>query len=144
MTASRFDPGPIHLLRLGPGEDLVGSITAYAKIHDIRSASVTLLGAVRSASLRYFDQHRKDYRDFRIARPLEVTSGIGNISILDDEPFLHAHATFSDEDGQTFSGHINFGTEVFHIEATIQELDGVAPVREMEELTGLMVWSMDR
>jgi predicted DNA-binding protein with PD1-like motif len=139
-SAHRFAAGTIHLLRLSTGSDLYDSITAYGREHSIEVAWVNFLGAVRRASLRYYDQDAKEYRDYVLARHLEVVSGVGNLSLLDGDPFLHIHAALSDEDGAGFGGHVNSGTEVFAIEVMIHELEGDPPVRLPDECTGLTLW----
>ena len=136
----RFTPGPIHIVKLPVGADIVRTITEFAAEHGIDKAWVTYLGAVRRASLRYYDQDAKVYRDFDIDQHLEVLSGVGNISLLDGKPFLHTHAAFGDADGRAFGGHLNEGCEAFLIEARIEELDGDALLREFDEETGLAPW----
>jgi predicted DNA-binding protein with PD1-like motif len=136
----RFTAGAIHLLRFETGSDVIDSLTDFAADRDIRAASVSFLGAVRHAGLRYYDQNQKDYHDFTIDKHLEVLSGVANISILDGAPFVHAHAAFADADGIAYGGHVNRGTEVFALEATLWELEGLAPNREFDEVTGLFLW----
>jgi len=135
-----FDPGPVRLLRLDTGSDLISALTDFAVERGVRTASLTFLGAVRRAALRYYDQDAKGYRDFTIDAHLEVISGTGNISILEGKPFVHAHAAFADADGKAYGGHVNVGTEVFALETTVFELNGAAPVRQFDETTGLMLW----
>lgn len=141
MKAYRYAPGTTHLLRLETGSDLYDSITDYAVEHGIEVAWVNFLGAVRRAGLRYYDQEAQVYRDYVLDRHLEVVAGIGNVSLLDGEPFLHIHTALSDADGAGHGGHVNRGTEVFAIEVMIQELDGEPPVRLPDDCTGLTLWS---
>lgn len=140
MISHRFNPGTIHLLRLATGDDLYNAITDYVRSHDISAASVSFLGAVKRASLRYYNQEEKKYQDFAIDKHLEVVSGTGNVSILDGSPFVHIHAAFADDDGHAFGGHVNEGTEVFALEVTVFQLYGTAPTRQLDETTGLMLW----
>ncbi|NNF68888.1 MAG: DNA-binding protein, partial [Acidimicrobiia bacterium] len=140
MKAYQFHPGRVHLVRLATDSDLADSVTAYATEHGIGAASVTFLGAVKHASLRYYDQDEKVYRDFDIDEHLEIVAGVGNISMLDEAPFLHIHAAFADSEGRAFGGHVNAGTIVFATEVTIHELDGQPPVREPDDCTGLTLW----
>ena len=129
------------MLRLATGADLVEAITAYAADHRIQAATVEYLGAVRRAALRYYDQDAREYRDFVIDRHLEVLSGIGNISVLDDIPFLHTHMALADDVGAAFGGHVNVGTEVWAIEVRMQELDGAEPpIRTFDDCTSLTLW----
>lgn len=135
-----FEPGPIHLLRAATGSDLVGTITDFAVSRSIEAATLTYLGAVRRASLRYYDQDAKEYRDFVDDRHLEVLAGVGNVSLLDGVPFVHTHAVFGDDAGRAFGGHVNVGCEVFALEVTVRELRGEAPVRLFDDVTGLTLW----
>ena len=138
--AREFEAGPIHLIRLNTGSDIVSSITAYAEAHDISAATISYLGAARRAALRYYDQDAKAYRDFSIDHDLEVLGGIGNVTLLDGTPFVHTHAAFSDRDGHAFGGHLDVGCEVFALEVTMQVLIGVPPVRLPDDCTGLTLW----
>ena len=140
MKSFRYSAGRIHLLRLDTDSDLYDSITSYADHHGISVGWVNFLGAVRRASLRYYDQEAKEYQDFMIDEPLEVVAGVGNISLLENRPFLHIHAALTDEAGRGRGGHINTGTVVFAMEVMIQELDGTPPAREPDDCTGLTLW----
>ncbi|MDX1691540.1 MAG: PPC domain-containing DNA-binding protein [Acidimicrobiia bacterium] len=142
MSWSRtFEPGPVHLVRLPTGADLLEGITGYAADRGIHVATVQYLGAVRRASLRYYDQEALEYRDFVIDEHLEVLSGVGNVSLLDGEPFVHTHMALADADGRAFGGHVNVGTEVWAIEIRLQELLGAEPpVRLPDDCTGLTLW----
>ena len=140
MKAYRLDTGEVHLLRLATGDDLYDAIAAYAADHGIAAAWITYLGAVRSASLRYYDQENRDYLDFHIHEHLEVLSGTGNLSLLDGAPFLHTHAVFGDSAGRAFGGHVNAGTEVFALEVEIRVLEGDPPRRLPDDCTGLTLW----
>lgn len=144
MTRSRrFEPGPVHLLRLEQGEDLVDAITAYATNARIQAAWFTYLGAVSRAALRYYDQVGMVYRDFTIDQHLEVLSGVGNVSLKDGTPFVHTHASLGDAAGRAFGGHLDRGCIVFSIEVRLEELSGEAPVRIFDEASGLSLWGLE-
>jgi predicted DNA-binding protein with PD1-like motif len=102
---------------------------------------VTALGAVERASLRYYDQQALAYRDFTIDEPLEVVAAVGNVSLLDGEPFLHLHAALAAADGRGYGGHVHSGTVAFALEATVTVLDGEPPVRRHDAATGLTLWA---
>ena len=140
MKAYSFEPGPVHLLRLATGDDLVETLTSYVTERGITAATLNYLGAVSQASLRYYSQVEKEYSDFHIHERLEVLAGIGNVSLLEDSPFIHTHAVFGDERGRAFGGHVNAGTEVFALEVAIRELRGDPPRREPDDCTGLTLW----
>jgi uncharacterized protein len=140
MTSYELQPARVHLLRLAAGTDVVDEITGFARDKGIRAAWVTCLGALRRASLRYYDQAALEYRDFTIDRHLEVLAAVGNVSLLDGEPFLHLHITLGDAEGRAFGGHANAGCEVFSLEVRIEELAGDPPVRVFDSATGLSLW----
>lgn len=141
MIDHRFEVARTHLLRLPTGSDIVTEITGFAEEKGIEAAWLTYLGAVRRAALRYYDQVALEYRDFTIDRHLEVLSGVGNISLQEELPFLHTHAVFGDDQGRAFGGHLAVGCEVWSVEVRLDELSGDPPVRRFDEGTGLSLWS---
>ena len=140
MTSHTFQPGPVHLLRIPTGDDLLGYLENYVTANSIHAAWLSYLGAVQTASLRYYDQTELEYCDFHIHQHLEVVSGMGNVSLLDGKPFIHTHAVLADASGRAFGGHVNHGCEVWALEVKIEEFAGEAPVRQFDETTGLSLW----
>lgn len=140
MKVYRYDTASIHLMRLDTGDDILATITRYAIDHGIRAAWFTYLGAVSTASVRYYDQEQKVYRDITIDRHLEVLSGVGNVSLLDGTPFVHTHAAFADAEGRGYGGHLNNGCLVFGLEVRLEEFAGEPPIRLFDEPTGLSLW----
>lgn len=144
MMRATYQPGPIHVLRIDTGEDLLGALDAYVAENGIAAAWLSYLGAVSSAALRYYDQDKQEYRDFHLHEHLEVAAGMGNVSLLDDQPFIHTHAVFADGRGRAYGGHVNYGCEVWTLEVKIEEFEGEAPVRTFDERTGLSLWAGPR
>ena len=122
-----FDPGRIHLLSLSQGDDLLDSLTSFARSNGILAATITFLGSVSRADLSWYDPDTGDYRTFVREEQLEVAGGTGNISLYEGWPLVHVHAVFADSTGRTIGGHINPGTTVFAMEATVQHLVGEPP-----------------
>ena len=126
--------------RLETGSDLIDEIERHCAEHGVTAAQVTVIGAVRRARYAYYEQDARRYRELESDTHHEITGFVGNISLRDGKPFLHAHATFADSDGQTVGGHLLRGVEVFAAEVMIRELAGVALVRQHDEETGLALW----
>lgn len=126
--------------RLETGADLVKEIERFCAEHGIMAAQVTVIGAVRHASYAYYEQDDHRYRELASATHHEIVAFTGNVSLRDDKPFLHAHATFADADGATVGGHLLPGCEVFAGEVMIRELGGVSLVRQPDAETGLALW----
>ena len=140
MISYLMEPGAIHLVRINTGEDLLDGITEYVTGAGIEAAWLTYLGAVSRASLRYYDQDQRIYRDFELDQHLEVLSGVGNVSLLDGSPFVHTHAAFAGSDGKAIGGHLNSGTTVWALEVSIQELIGDPLIRDPDDCTSLSLW----
>jgi len=140
VSAHTFQPGPVHLLRVPTGDDLLGYLEDFVTANGIEAAWLSYLGAVQTAALRYYDQTEREYCDFHIHQHLEVISGMGNVSLLDDKPFIHTHAVFADASGRAFGGHVNHGCVVWALEVKIEEFEGPAPIRRFDEPTGLSLW----
>ena len=76
----------------------------------MRPASLSVIGALSRAELGYYDQVSQKYGRIQIEEPVELVSCSGNISMRDDQPFVHAHAVLSDREGKVRGGHLTSGT----------------------------------
>lgn len=95
------------MVRVDKGEEVFSSLLAFAEKNDVHSASVTGIGGVKNVRLAYFDTETKEYvpRDFN-EENMELVSLVGNLGLLDGEPYLHAHALVSDHSFQCYAGHM--------------------------------------
>jgi len=71
---------------------------------------------------------------------VEIASCTGNISLLEGEPFVHAHAVLADSSGRVLAGHLVRGT-IFAAELFVQELAEANLHRAWDKQTGLKLWS---
>ena len=126
--------------RLETGSDLVEEIERLCAEQSVLAAQVTVIGALRRASYAYYEQVDHRYLELESATHHEIVGFVGNVSLRDDRPFLHAHATFADATGATVGGHLLRGCEVFAAEVMIRELGDVSLVRAHDEQTGLALW----
>jgi predicted DNA-binding protein with PD1-like motif len=96
---------------------------------------------VSSLALGFYHQDRKEYETHTFEGTWEIASGVGNISLLADEPFVHLHVVASGDDGLCVGGHVMPGCTVFAAEAAITVLAGhPPPERELDGVTGLKLW----
>ena len=126
--------------RLETGDDLVAEIERICAEREVRAAWVSVIGAVRHAAFAYYEQDEHRYLELDSTEHHEITGFVGNISIRDGRPFLHAHATFCSRSGVAVGGHLLRGCEVFAAEVTIREMTGVELVRTPDEVSGLALW----
>ena len=134
------DAGRAFVGRLATGSDLVEEIERFCTEREVVAAQVTVIGAVRRASFAYYEQVEHRYVELSSETHHEVVGFVGNVSLRDNRPFLHAHATFADASGATVGGHLLRGCEVFAAEVMIRELGDVSLVRVHDEETGLALW----
>lgn len=107
---------------LDNGEEAFAAITRFAEKHEIGGASLTAIGAFRSAMLGFFDFATKSYREIPVDDQTEVLSAIGDIAIGDDgKPSLHMHVVLGFPDGSTKGGHFLKGIVHPTLEIIIRE-----------------------
>lgn len=130
--------------RIPHGADLLDALQMVVAQEKIYAGAVTLIGAVRRGRLLYYDQGLKTYTPLPpVERPCEIVSGIGNVSIRENLPFVHLHLSLSDREGAMIGGHLAGGTEVFACEFSITVLTGPPLIREHDDVTGLNLWVFD-
>ena len=141
MNVYRFTRDTTTLVRLTHGADLLDELTAACAEAGAASGTIEVIGAVSSLVLGYYHQDRKEYASLSFNGAWEIASALGNISSLDDKPFVHLHVVASGEDGRCVGGHLMPGCTVFAAEAAITALEGHAPPeRELDGATGLKLW----
>jgi len=133
-------PGRRFLSSLDHDAEIVASITALAEALGVEAGAVTAIGALQRAEIGYYDQKTHEYKTIEIDHPMEIASLTGNLSIRDGKPFLHAHVTLADSEGNVKGGHLSSGT-IFAAEVYLQELLGRPPVRRHDSTTDLFLWS---
>jgi|SRR5579859_1572791 len=126
--------------RLPTGSDLVEEIERFAAEQELRAAWVSAVGALSRAAFAYYNQTIRQYKEMASPRHHELFGFVGNLSMRDGRPFLHAHAGFADINGEPLGGHLLKGCVVWVAELEIRELIGVELVRELDEMTGLALW----
>ncbi|MFA5321330.1 MAG: PPC domain-containing DNA-binding protein [Smithella sp.] len=130
----------IFMGKLSYGCDLLEELTKLAVEHDVRLGRIEAIGAVQKARIGFYNQETRQYRFSAFDHPLEITKLIGNISLKDGSPFVHAHITLSDASGQSYGGHLATGTIVFACEFLLEAFDGPVFNRCLDEETGLPLW----
>ncbi len=129
------------VVRLASGADWRGQLEELAASEGIDAGWFIGLGAVRSAELWYYNQSVGQYEPFAVDEPMEVAACLGNISMLDGEPFAHTHAVLSDPEGSSVAGHLN-EAEVFAGEVFVVGFDRPLE-RRYDPVTDLDLWAID-
>ncbi len=142
MASAEFNLKKTFLLRAEENTELVRFITKFAEDEEITAAEFTAIGALKRAKLGFYDQEKHGYHEITVDSPHEIASCIGNISVKNGRPFVHAHAVLAGEDGDTKAGHLVKGI-VFAAEVHLHELEGAKLERKHEEETDLWLWDIE-
>ena len=127
------------LARLDHGAEIIVQIADLARERNIRAAAISAIGALSRADLGFYDQAGREYMVRGVEGPVEIASCTGNISLLEGEPFVHAHAVLADSSGAVLAGHLVRGT-IFAAELYLQELAQADLNRDYDSQTGLKLW----
>ena len=141
MGSAKLDVGNQFIVRAKYDIDLIEFITELAKKSDVMAATFTAIGSLKNGKLGFYDQETHEWKEKTLSGPLEIASCIGNISIKGEQPFVHAHAVLSDQEGNTKAGHLLEG-KVFAAEIHVTELVGAKLMRKYDATTGLSLWDL--
>ena len=141
MRAKEFRTGRNLVARAEHNSDIIAFLTKLSKEQKMLLATFTAIGALKCAKLGFYDQEVHKYLEIQLAVPQEIACCIGNISLKEDEPFVHAHAVLVDQKGKVSAGHLLEGT-VFAAEIHLFELLGKDVLRRKDALTGLSLWDL--
>lgn len=133
--------GNVLVARVRDGEDLLSAVSSLALNSGFKAATIELIGAVHRAVLLYYNHHLKRYEEILIEEPMEIASGLGNVSLREGQPFCHIHLVLSDRQGRCVGGHLAQGTRVFLAEVVLKEMETDIPLeRSHDQDSGLWVW----
>ena len=138
----RVKPKELFMGKLSHGSDLLEEITDICRRENVQLGWIEALGAVQRARLGFYNQETHEYEFITVDQPLEITKLVGNVSLKDNSPFVHAHVTLADKKGNAYGGHVVSGTVVFACEFILEIFDGPVLQRELDEVTGLSLWTM--
>ena len=98
--------GDAYVLRFETGDRLVASLAEFFRSRKIRAGTFTGIGSCRRAELGFFDPKTKKYAFKTFRGPREIAALVGNISLMDGRPFVHAHAVLAGRDFRAVAGHL--------------------------------------
>ena len=99
--------GDTYVLRLEKGEEILTCIKTVCQKEKIFSGYITGIGASNHAIIGLYKPDTKQYVCATLKEDMEITSLTGNVSHMNDEVYLHLHATFANEQNVVKGGHLN-------------------------------------
>ncbi|CAI3929802.1 PPC/DUF296 domain (AF0104) (PDB:2DT4) [Commensalibacter communis] len=134
------------------GDQYVVSIKNHAEIskaigdfcHDqhVTAGSIIGLGAVKEATLRFFNPVTKKFRDKTFSEQMEISNLTGNIAQKDGKLYLHLHITLGRSDYSALAGHLLTGVINGAGEFVITKYNGQLP-RYYDETIGLNLYQFN-
>ena len=91
---------------LATDDEAVKSLTSFAVNQRLAASHFTAIGAFSRAVVAYFDWSAKQYRHISIDEQVEVLSLMGDVTIEDGKPKVHAHVVLGKADATTHGGHL--------------------------------------
>lgn len=92
---------------LDTGEEVMGSLRAFAGQERLTAAQITAIGALSDARLQYFDWESKEYLPIPVREQVEVASLVGDVALSPEgKPAIHAHIVLGRRDGSAVAGHL--------------------------------------
>ena len=139
--------------RIHPKTDLIAGIKAICKEHDVKNgAVVSCIGSLNYARFVWATPDPLRKAGFKYAEPMVVAGPIefiaaqGTIGTLEDtgELSVHMHIVVTNDEGATWSGHIQEeGNPVaLTIEIVILAFDGVDVVRKLDAESGMTLFGV--
>lgn len=149
IRKAKGELGSVIALRLPPGADVYKTVEEVAKSEGITSGLILSgLGALRQVTLRNVRLFPEEYpvQDrHRIytpkAEPMELLALTGNISQIENQILIHAHAVVSSglDNARAFGGHLLEGCIVFSTaEIVLCSIQGISMLRDMDPQTKMV------
>ena len=105
-----------YALVLQTGDEAAKALADFAAAHRLGGSRFTAIGAFSRAVVAYFDWTSKQYQHIRIGEQVEVLSLVGDVSLEDGKPKVHAHVVVGKADGSAHGGHLIEG----HVRPTLE------------------------
>lgn len=113
---SKFIDDPVHdagaasqktfALVFKTGEQAMSGLKAFAEQQHLSASHFTAIGAFKDVIMGYFDWEKKDYVKIPVHEQVEVLSLVGDITLSEGKPNIHAHVVLGKRDGSTCGGHL--------------------------------------
>lgn len=125
------------LVRFDRGDEVMTSLKELLVREKLYAGFFTAIGATMACTISFYDIKHKKYIDREYTEDMEIVSCMGNISIFENEPLIHAHGVFSKLDYSTVGGHIKKMIVGATCEMYLVPFTGGVVKRVYDEETGL-------
>lgn len=112
--------GDYFLLRMDRGERVRNTLDGFLQQQGVASGYLQGIGALEQVELGYYSIPDRRYLQRTMPGVYELLSLSGNITTVDGQPFVHAHAVLSDAHFRTLGGHFFDGLVAVTLELVIR------------------------
>jgi len=113
-----------YILCLDKGDEVKQTLADFCIKNNITAAHISGIGSTDDCLLAYYDPDKKNYIDHHFSGQHEVISILGNVTMVDGQPFPHLHASISDANLKTVSGHVQRLVTYITNEIILQKFNG--------------------
>lgn len=128
--------GNVIVARIDKEEEILDKIKEISLKENIRLANVNALGATNDFTVGVYNIDEKKYYSNSFKGNFEIVSLTGSVNTMDGEFYTHIHASFGNDKGEVFGGHLNKAVVSATCEMFIYIIDGEVD-RFKDEVTGL-------
>ncbi len=98
--------GNNYVVSIKNNSEIVEALTDFVETEKIKAGTISGIGAINQATLRFFNPETKQYIDKTFNQQMEITNLTGNISTKDGKEYLHLHITLGNSNYEAIAGHL--------------------------------------
>ena len=125
-----------YFVRIDRGEKLLESLKNFCSDNEISCGYFLGIGSLDEAQLAHYIVRNKKYTYEQYKQPLEIVNLTGNVTTMNNEVYIHCHATLSDVNMEAIAGHLKEGIVGATCEIILIKLDSKIE-RKLDEKIGL-------
>lgn len=115
----------VFIFRFDKGDEFITSLKNFCIKNSVKAATFSAIGATDDCVVAYYDSALNKYIDKRyFGKNMEVVSLLGNISVYNNQPIIHAHGVVADSDNRAIAGHVRELKVSVTCEVSLQVLNG--------------------
>lgn len=128
---------------LDTGDEVAGLLKQFAQDQRLEASHFSAHWRLQRRHPRLFQYRTKRLRQARVNEPVEVLSRLGNVTLANGKPKIHAHVVVGKADGTAHGGHLLEA----HVRPTLElilEESSLHLKRREEPTTGLALIDLDQ
>ena len=117
-------------------EKVMHSLTKFCLDNNIQNGKISGIGAVKMTEIGAYDIVKKEYLKKEYSDVFELISFEGNVTLKENQPFVHAHVVLSNHNMAAVGGHLFESTVAAVGEFFLRKFEGSA-FRKLNREVGL-------